>query len=76
MKFTLTQQLIQAVSEGDGSVSSQRVVFVFVTVTATLVWALSCVFPEYVKLITPPWEIVGLIVGSQGMKSWQRGREA
>jgi hypothetical protein len=72
----MTQQILQAVSEGDGSISSQRLVMVFVTVAATLVWVLSCVWPQQVQLITPPWEVVGLIVGSQGMKAWQRGRES
>jgi hypothetical protein len=72
----MTQQLLRAVSESDGNISSQRLVMVFVTVAATLVWAAASIFPQHVTLITPPWEVVGLIVGSQGMKAWQRGRES
>jgi hypothetical protein len=68
-------ELKQALSEGDGQVSSQRVVMVFVSVVATLVWAAASLFPHHVTLVTPPWEVVGLIVGSQAAKAWQRGRE-
>jgi hypothetical protein len=69
-------ELKQALSEGDGQVSSTRLVMVFVSVVSTLVWAAACVLPQHVQLITPPWEVVGLIVGAMGAKAWQRGREA
>lgn len=60
-------------SEGNGNLSSMRVLISFVIAIVTLTWAVTCI--RQGVLIGFDWQEVGLITGLLGVKAYQKGKE-
>jgi hypothetical protein len=65
--------IAQAFSEGNGSPSSMRVLSAFVVVTLLGVWAAVSVRQNALQPLTA--EQAAIVIGSLGLKAWQRGKE-
>lgn len=61
--------------EPNGGYSSMRVMFVMTCVIVMFIWAYVCVSNSPPKLVEIPKEIVALILGFGGVKTFQRFAE-
>lgn len=65
--------LTKVFSEGNGSLSSMRILVGFVIAVVTLTWSVTCI--KQGVLIGFDWQEVGLITGLLGVKAYQKGKE-